>query len=79
LDKFEKERKEIYIYYLAILENYRRQGIATKLIFKLKQISQEQGAYVIFVQADRGDMAAISLYKSLGTSEETYNFDIPVN
>jgi aminoglycoside 3-N-acetyltransferase I len=79
LDKFEQERKEIYIYDLAILENHRRQGIARKLIVKLKQIGKELGAYVIFVQADRGDTSAINLYKSLGTCEETYNFDIPVN
>jgi aminoglycoside 3-N-acetyltransferase I len=64
------------MYDLAILEDHRRQGIATKLIFKLKQIGEDLGAYVIFVQADRGDTAAISLYKSLGTCEETYNFDI---
>jgi len=78
LDKFEQERKEIYIYDLAILEDYRRRGIATKLILQLKQIGKELGAYVIFVQADRGDTAAISLYKSLGTGEETYNFDIAI-
>ena len=78
LDKFEQERKEIYIYDLAVLEEHRRRGIATELIQRLKQIAKERGAYVIFVQADKGDTAAIKLYESLGTPEEVYNYDITV-
>ena len=76
LDKFEQERKEIYIYDLAVLEVYRRQGIATGLINKLREIAGEIGAYVIFVQADYGDDPAIKLYESLGTREEVLHFDI---
>jgi len=33
---------------------------------------------VIFVQADRGDAAAIALYESLGTREDVHHFDITV-
>jgi aminoglycoside 3-N-acetyltransferase I len=79
LDKFEQERKEIYIYDLAVLEKHRRLGIATGLILKLRQIGEEKGAYIIFVQADKGDNPAIKLYESLGTCEEIFNFDIEVN
>ncbi len=79
LDKFEQERKEIYIYDLAVLKEYRRLGIATGLIKRLKQIAKERGAYIIFVQADKGDNPAIKLYESLGTREEVYNFDIKVD
>jgi benzoyl-CoA reductase/2-hydroxyglutaryl-CoA dehydratase subunit BcrC/BadD/HgdB len=39
---------------------------------------RERGASVIFVQADKGDTAAIKLYESLGTREDVYHFDIPV-
>lgn len=77
LDKFEQERKEVYIYDLAVSNAYRRQGIATGLINQLKIIARERGAYVIFVQADAGDIPAIRLYESLGTREEVYHFDIP--
>ena len=78
LDKFEQERKEIYIYDLAVLKEHRRRGIARNLILKLRQTGRELGAYIIFVQADKVDMAAIKLYESLGTREDVFNFDIEV-
>ncbi len=76
LKKFEQERSEIYIYDLAVLESHRREGIATGLINKLREIAREIGAYVIFVQADHGDDPAIKLYESLGTREDVLHFDI---
>jgi aminoglycoside 3-N-acetyltransferase I len=76
LQKFEQERREIYIYDLAVAKQHRRKGIATRLINDLRQIARERGAYVIYVQADRLDDAAIRLYESLGTREEVFHFDI---
>ncbi len=76
LKKFEQERKEIYIYDLAVDENYRRRHIATGLINDLRAIAREIGAYVIFVQADHGDDPAIKLYESLGSREDVLHFDI---
>ncbi|XUW99539.1 MAG: AAC(3)-I family aminoglycoside N-acetyltransferase [Dehalogenimonas sp.] len=78
LEKFEQERKEVYLYDLAVSAEYRRQGIATALINNLKLTAKEIGAYIIFVQADKGDEPAIELYKSLGKGEETRNFDINI-
>ena len=76
LTKFEKERSEIYIYDLAVDEGHRRQGIATALINKLREIALKKGAWVIYVQADHGDEPAIKLYESLGTREDVLHFDI---
>ncbi len=80
LKKFEQERSEIYIYDLAVASKYRRAGIATALIEKLKTVAADRGAYVIFVQADTGDedKPAIALYSKLGLREEVLHFDIPV-
>ena len=78
LEKFEQDRKEVYIYDLAVSEGHRRKGIATGLIGSLRRIARELGAYVIFVQADRGDTPAIRLYESLGTREDVHHFDIEV-
>jgi aminoglycoside 3-N-acetyltransferase I len=78
LKKFEQERSEIYIYDLAVAAAHRRQGIATALILELRKIAAERGAYVIFVQADRGDAPAIALYSKLGTREDVLHFDIPI-
>jgi aminoglycoside 3-N-acetyltransferase I len=76
LEKFEQARSEIYIYDLAVSERYRRHGIATALIGELQRIATARGAYVIFVQADYGDDAAISLYTKLGSREDVMHFDI---
>lgn len=78
LEKFEQERKELYIYDLAVAAKHRRQGIATNLIRKLQRVAKARGAYVIFVQADPGDTPAIRLYESLGWREDVHHFDIPV-
>ena len=78
LPKFEQERSEIYIYDLAVPETHRRQGIATAIIAELQRIGALRGAYVIYVQADYGDDAAIALYTKLGDREDVMHFDIAV-
>lgn len=78
LQKFERERSEIYIYDLAVAAAHRREGIATVLIEELKTIAAARGAYVIFVQADRGDAPAIALYTKLGAREDVLHFDIKI-
>jgi len=79
LEKFEQDRREIYIYDLAVSENHRRKGIARSLINELKGLAKLRKAYVIYVQADREDDPAIRLYESLGTREDVYHFDIAVD
>ena len=76
LDKFEQERREIYIYDLAVAETHRRQGVATALIDHLREIARQRGAWVIYVQADYVDPPAIALYEKLGVREEVLHFDI---
>jgi len=65
LDKFEQDRREIYIYDLAVNEEYRRRGIATSTIEALRVEAARRDAYVIFVQADLEDAPAIALYEKL--------------
>lgn len=76
LVKFEQERSEFYIYDLAVSESHRRQGIATALIEAMGKIAKERGAWVMFVQADPPDEAAVALYDKLGVREEVFHFDI---
>jgi len=76
LPKFEQARSEVYLYDLAVAADHRRRGIATALIACLQREAAERGAYVIFVQADRGDEAAIALYTKLGVREDVLHFDI---
>lgn len=79
LDKFERARREIYIYDLAVAEAHRRRGIAAALIERLRHIAAGRQAEVIFVQADYGDDAAIALYEKVGTRERVLHFDIAVD
>lgn len=76
LPKFEQARTELYLYDLAVDAAFRRQGVATSLIEELKKIAATRGIYVMFVQADHGDDAAIALYTRLGVREEVLHFDI---
>ena len=79
LDKFEQERREVYLYDLAVATDHHRQGIGHRLIEDLKTAAYEAGAYVVFVQADEGD-EAIKFYESLAPTENlrTRNFDFDV-
>ncbi len=79
LDKFEKARREVYIYDLAVDEAHRRQGVATALIEHLRAIAARRNVWVIYVQADYGDDPAVALYDKLGIREEVMHFDIPVD
>jgi len=47
------------------------------MIGELQRIGGLRGAYVIFVQADRGDEPAIALYEKIGIREDVLHFDIP--
>lgn len=78
LPKPEQARSEFYLYDLAVARPHRRRGIATALIRRLGEIAAERGAWVVFVQADPGDDAAIALYSKLGTREDVHHFDLPV-
>lgn len=76
LPKFEQARSEFYIYDLAVDAGHRRRGVATAMIERLKRLAHTRGIYVIFVQADHGDDAAIALYTKLGVREDVLHFDI---
>jgi len=76
LTKFEQARSEVYLYDLAVDQSFRRQGIATALIREVQKEAKSRGAYVVFVQADLGDAAAVALYTKLGVREDVLHFDI---
>ena len=76
LPKFEQARTELYIYDLAVEEQKRTRGVATAMIEHLRKLAVARGIYVIFVQADHGDDAAIALYTKLGVREDVLHFDI---
>lgn len=78
LDKLERARRELYVYDLAVAARHRRRGVATALLEHLRESAAGRGAWVVFVQADRGDEPAVALYAKLGVREEVLHFDIAV-
>ncbi len=78
LCKREQERSELYIYDLAVLEAFRRRGIATALVGELRHVAKSRDAWVVFVQADLDDAPTVALYTKLGSREDVLHFDIPV-
>jgi len=76
LPKFEQARSELYIYDLAVAAGERRRGIASALVRAVQRLAADRGAWVVFVQADHGDDAAIALYTKLGAREDVLHFDI---
>lgn len=79
LHKFEQNRKEVYVYDLAVATNAQQQGVGRKLMAEVRRIAKEEGAYVVFVQADKDD-AAVHFYRALNPKEEsaTLNFDFNI-
>ena len=77
LPKFEQNRSELFIYDLAVAEEFRRQGIATRLIREAGHIARGRGVWMMFIQADAADEAPLALYRKLSVSEEVaHHFDI---
>lgn len=79
LQKFEQNRKEIYVFDLAVDVAFQRYGIATQLFGELKKLARQRGAYLIFVQADAVDEGAVAFYRSIASSElNARHFEIQV-
>ncbi len=76
--KYEQARNEVYIYDLAVDAAHRRQGIATSLIGAVQDFAADIGAWIVMIQADKGDVAPDTLYSKLGNREEVLYFDLPV-
>lgn len=75
-DKLERETAEVYVYDLAVDENYRRQKAATRLLRFLFEKADKFNVSAIFIQADKEDKPAVALYESFGGKEDVFHFDI---
>lgn len=60
------DNKTIYLSYLVVNEEYRNQGIGTKMINHARQISKNEGYSYVILKADNDNTKAERLYKELG-------------
>jgi aminoglycoside 3-N-acetyltransferase I len=56
----------LFVYDLGVEEEYRRRGIATRLMRELESIARERGIRTGFVLTEAANDAAMALYESLG-------------
>ncbi len=70
LQKFEQPRQEIFIYDLAVAEAWRRRGVASQMLGWMCREADRLGAWVIIIEAEKGDEPAIQLYRKMASSEE---------
>jgi aminoglycoside 3-N-acetyltransferase I len=76
LRKCEQPRSELYIYDLAVREQFRRRGIATSLIRAMGEVAVSKDIELMYVQAHQADEPAISLYSRWSPGQEVVHFEL---
>lgn len=66
LQRCDARGKEILLHAMDVVPNYQRQGVATALIKKLKDIAEAENASEIWVLTNRSNTAAFHLYHQTG-------------
>jgi aminoglycoside 3-N-acetyltransferase I len=76
LDQYYSEKPLAYIYDLAVLEKYQRQGIGKMLVASITSFCEKSGYEEVFVQADKADDYALDFYRktSITNEEEVVHF-----
>jgi aminoglycoside 3-N-acetyltransferase I len=72
LDQYYSERPLAYLYDLAVLTEYQRNGIGKKLIEFTKEYCRHQGFEELFVQAEKADDHAIDFYRLTKPTREEH-------
>lgn len=70
LDQYYSEKTLAYLYDLAVLTAYQRQGVGQQLVAFTKDYCKQKGFEEIFVQADKEDDHAIAFYRSTQPAKE---------
>ncbi|MGI9289318.1 MAG: GNAT family N-acetyltransferase, partial [Pseudomonadales bacterium] len=60
------EANEVYVYDLAVTNDYQRTGIGKTLLSKLAETCRKKGDSEFFLQADFDDEHALEFYRSTG-------------
>lgn len=70
---------EIYIDNLGVTPRHQRQGVATKLIERMREIGRELGCSNVWLAADTDNEAAAALYRRTGAVGRTvamFSYDL---
>lgn len=79
LHKYRDEEKELFIYDIAVKQQYQRLGLGMKLLRALQNYAKRNGFSEIFVAADVEDQHALDFYRAAGgKASEVVHFDFTV-
>ena len=70
LDQYYSSRPLAYIYDLAVLDEYQRQGIGAALINFTRSFCRDAGYEALFVQAEKADAGALDFYRATEATEQ---------
>jgi aminoglycoside 3-N-acetyltransferase I len=70
LDQYHSEKPLAYIYDLAVLTEYQREGVGRRLIEFTIEHCRQKGFEEVFVQADKDDDYAVDFYRSTNPTGE---------
>ncbi|MGC4232095.1 MAG: GNAT family N-acetyltransferase [Niabella sp.] len=70
LDQYYSAKPLAYIYDLAVLTDFQRQGIGKKLIAYTNDYCQQKGFEGVFVQAEKADGYAVDFYRLTNPTDE---------
>jgi aminoglycoside 3-N-acetyltransferase I len=70
LDQYYSTKPLAYIYDLAVMTEYQRQGVGKKLMEFTTEYCRQKGFEEVFVQADKVDAYAIDFYRSTKPTQE---------
>lgn len=81
LQRLDKRKAEVLIYEVAVLKDFRQQGIGKALIAKVVIWAREVKADEVWVLTNKANTAAVALYSSLGgiiesDDEQMFTFKI---
>jgi aminoglycoside 3-N-acetyltransferase I len=62
-------RAELFVYDLAVHEDFRRRGVGAGLVTTLRRLAAEAGVAEVFVPADDDDADAVAFYRTLAGHE----------
>lgn len=60
---------EMFLYELGVDERFRRRGIGSALVERLREFARERGCYGMWVLVDDDNEAALATYRRAGSAE----------
>lgn len=72
-ERFDMPKKQLFLYSIDVLESYQKMGIGKDLVYRFLDHLNSDEYHNAFVLTNRGNISAMSLYKSTGGKQVVSN------